>query len=545
MPRQHRKLSALAGAVVVSSLLLTACGQSEASETEEQDREGGEITFLIETLSSGWVPNGSAIANYEANVWGQLTDKLVYADANGELHPWIAESWEENEDFTEFTLHLKEGVTFSDGTALDAEAVVANLDYWAHGVPDEGIQRIGLFPTSTYDYAEAVDEHTVVAHFTELTLGFIPTLGYHGSILFSPETIQAPASEQAELSTNYGSGPFVVESWSENSEVVLTRRDDYDWGPEVLDHEGPASLEKITYSVIPEATLRSSAVQSDQADVAFNVPVQELSSLQDAGLEVDAPRYLGFTNGYRVNTQAEPFDDVNVRKAFQHAVDNDQILETVYTEEWEAAESFFQSNLPEAQDNSELFAYDADLSAELLEDSGWEEGPDGVRVKDGERLELTLYVSPWLHTSGPQTEIIAQNLEDVGWAVDIEQYDISTYADRVGNNPEVEVQQQTRSIIDAGTTAQVITSIDEGEDWFFVGEDDETLNRLREEIAGAPDRETRAELLNELDRYILDQALYIPFTQLVQRVYTRVPELQNVVYDGVAIPNYWAAYLED
>lgn len=531
-----------AAAGLAAALLLSACGGNAEGDGE---REGGEVTFLLETLDPGWIANQTSIDNYVANVWGQITDKLVYADAEGNIHPWIAESWEESDDGLEYTLHLKEGVTFSDGTPLDAEAVAANIDYWAEGNPDEGIQRVGLFPASTYDYSEAVDEHTVRVVLTEPTLGFIPTLGYHGSILLSPETLEAPASEQADLSDTVGSGAFTVESWTEGSEVVLSRRDDYDWGPEVLGHEGAASLETITFSVVPEATLRSSAVQSDQAEIGFNVPVQELETLQSAGLDVDAPRYLGFTNGYRVNTAAEPFDDLNVRKALQHGIDGEEILNTVYTDEWEPAESFFQSNVSEAEDHSELFAYEPEESEELLEDSGWEEGADGVREKDGERLELTLYTSPWLHTSAPQTEIIAQNLEEIGFDVEIEQYDLSTYQDRVQHNPEVPLQQQTRSFIDAGTVAQVITGQDDGEDWFSVGEEDETLNRLANEIAEADDLDERAELIAELDEYVLDQAYYIPFTQLVQRVYVRTPELQNVVYDGLAIPNYWAAYLEE
>lgn len=531
-----------AAAGLAAALLLSACGGNAEGDGE---REGGEVTFLLETLDPGWIANQTSIDNYVANVWGQITDKLVYADAEGNIHPWIAESWEESDDGLEYTLHLKEGVTFSDGTPLDAEAVAANIDYWAEGNSDEGIQRVGLFPASTYDYSEAVDEHTVRVVLTEPTLGFIPTLGYHGSILLSPETLEAPASEQADLSDTVGSGAFTVESWTEGSEVVLSRRDDYDWGPEVLGHEGAASLETITFSVVPEATLRSSAVQSDQAEIGFNVPVQELETLQSAGLDVDAPRYLGFTNGYRVNTAAEPFDDLNVRKALQHGIDGEEILNTVYTDEWEPAESFFQSNVSEAEDHSELFAYEPEESEELLEDSGWEEGADGVREKDGERLELTLYTSPWLHTSAPQTEIIAQNLEEIGFDVEIEQYDLSTYQDRVQHNPEVPLQQQTRSFIDAGTVAQVITGQDDGEDWFSVGEEDETLNRLADEIAEADDLDERAELIAELDEYVLDQAYYIPFTQLVQRVYVRTPELQNVVYDGLAIPNYWAAYLEE
>ena len=225
-----------------------------------------------------------------------MTDKLVYVDADGKVSPWIAERWEQNEDATSFILHLKKGVTFSDGTPLDAAAVVANLDIWYAGRKSEGINPIGLFP-KTYKSAEAIDASTVKVSFKAPTLGFIPTLGYHGSILISPKTLAQPASQQADLGKTSGSGPYVVESWKEGDFVKLVKRKDYNWGPAAVGHTGPAFLESITYKIVSEPSLRVAAVQSGQADVAYNASPQELKSLKQAGFTIATPRYLGFVNG--------------------------------------------------------------------------------------------------------------------------------------------------------------------------------------------------------------------------------------------------------
>ena len=200
---------------------------------------GGDITFLIDSLGGTWIPNNSAISSFQGHIWGHVTDKLVYVDADGKVSPWIAESWEQNDDATQFTLHLKKGVTFSDGTPLDASAVVANLDIWYAGRKNEGINPIGLFP-KTYDHAEAIDATTVKVFFKAPTLGFIPTLGYHGSILISPKTIAQPAAQQADLAKTSGSGPYVVDSWKEGDFVKLVKRKDYNWGPPAVGHTGPA-----------------------------------------------------------------------------------------------------------------------------------------------------------------------------------------------------------------------------------------------------------------------------------------------------------------
>lgn len=533
--------------LVAGAALVAGCASGAgtgSSDANTEPVEGGDIVFLIDSLGATWIPNNSSISSYQGHIWGHVTDKLIYVDEDGNLSPWVAQSWEESDDKTEFTIHLKDGVTFSDGSALDAAAVVANIDIWAKGRPGEGINRIGLFPAASYDHAEAVDDTTVKVYFTAPTLSFIPTLAYHGSILLSPETLALPADQQADLSNDIGSGPFVVESWSEGDSVVLKKRDDYDWGPEALDHDGAAYLDTITYKQVAEPTLRTSSVESGQADVAYNASPQELDALKDEGLEVAVPRYLGFVNGYALNTSVAPFDDVLVRQAVQHGIDRDEILSTVYTSDWFAAESFIQSNVPEATDHSDEFAYDPDQAAELLDEAGWVEGSDGVRTKDGQKLTFTLYPNPYLATSQAVDELVAQQLSELGFQVELEAYDVPTYGQKVIGNATVAASEITRSFVDVGTVSGVLTSQKKGdEDWFKVGTSDETLNRLSNEISTATDRDTRSGVADELQSYVLEQGYFVPLTQIVQRVYVQSPDLTGVTYNGLAYAYFLDASL--
>ncbi|WP_271986627.1 ABC transporter substrate-binding protein [Pseudoclavibacter terrae] len=544
-PRLRRKLAAAIG-VLASMSLLAACATSDATPGAAgggEPQEGGDITFLIDSLGDTWIPNNGSISSYQGQVWRQLTDKLVYVDEEGTVSPWVAESWEQNDDATEYTLNLRDGVTFSDGTPVDADAVVANLDIWAKGDPERGINRIGLFPSANYDTATAVDPSTVKVTFTQPTLGFIPTLGYHGSILLSPETIALPAEGQADLSNAIGSGAFTVESWQEGDNVVLTKRDDYNWGPEALEHTGPAYLDSITYKIVAEQSLRTASVQSSQADVGYNASPQELEALSSEGFQVATPRYLGFAYGFAVDTRVEPFGETAVRQAFQHGIDRQEILDTVYTDDWQAAESFIQSNVPEATDHTAAFAYDPEESERLLDEAGWVAGADGVRTKDGKRLEVTLHPTPYLATSQPVDELIAQQLTRIGFDVTLEAFDVITYGERVTNKEGIAVEEPTRSFIDIGTVAGVLTSVNGGEDWFGVGESDTTLNDFATGISTASDSEARAQLADELQAYVLEQGYYVPVTQIVQRIYVQQPGLQGVTYDGVAFANYATAWL--
>jgi len=539
--RTFRMLACLAAVVV-----LAACAPgagANAGGGSGEPKQGGDITFLIDSLGDTWIPNNSAISSFQGHIWGHLTDKLVYVDEDGKPSPWIAKSWEQNDTATEFTLHLRDGVTFSDKTPLDAAAVVANLDIWAKGDPTRGINPIGLFP-KTYDHAEAVDSTTVKVFFTAPTLGFIPTLGYHGSILISPKTIALPAAEQADLSNDVGSGPFVVESWKEGDSVVLKKRDDYDWAPEALRHNGPAHLDTITYKLVAEPSVRTAAVQSGQADVAYNPSPQELASFSDQGFTTATPRYLGFVNGYAINTKVAPFDDVLVRQALQHGIDRDEIISTVYTADWLPAESLFQSNVPGATDHSKDFAHDAGQANQLLDEAGWAKGADGVRVKNGKQLELTLNANPYLATSKSVDELVAQQLGKIGFKVNIQAFDVVTYGERIKvGSPSVPAYEVTRSFIDAGTVAGVLTDANKGENWFGLGQSDQKLTQLATGVARASSVDERAPILDELQGYVLQQGYFVPLTQIVQRIYLQSPRLHGVTYNGIAYANYYTAWL--
>lgn len=508
-------------------------------------QKGGNITFLIDSLGSTWIPNNSAISSFQGHIWGHVTDKLVYVDADGRVSPWIAESWDQSSDATQFILRLKKGVTFSDGTPLDAAAVVANLDIWYAGRKAEGINPIGLFP-KTYDRAEAVDASTVKVVFKAPTLGFIPTLGYHGSILISPKTLAQPAAQQADLGKTSGSGPFVVESWKEGDFVKLVKRKDYNWGPEAVGHTGPAHLESITYKLVSEQSLRVAAVQSGQAEVAYNASPQELKSLKEAGFTVATPRYLGFVNGLAVNTKLEPYNDLKVRQALQAGIDRKEIIDTVYTPDWKLATSFIQSNVPGATDHSALLAYDPAKAEKLLDEAGWTKGANGVRSKDGKPLTLTLYSNPYLATSKSIDELIAQQLGRIGWKVAIRTFDVVTFGEKVRfGGPAVPAYEVTRSFIDAGTVASILTDANNGENWFNLGDSDKRLNELRDKIASAPAASVRDPLLDELQRYVLEQGYFIPRTQIVQRIYVQSPKLKGEVYNGIAYASYYKATISE
>jgi peptide/nickel transport system substrate-binding protein len=548
--RTRLPLAALAAGA--SALLLAACGGAAAggagtnaatAKAAGQPKPGGNLTFLIQDFPAGWVSSVSNISSYEGNLWGEVTDKLVYVDPTGKVSPWVLTKWETQDNARKFVLHVRPGITFSDGEKLDAAAVVANLNIWAHGDKAKGIAQVGLFPSLNYVGAKAVDDQTVEVDFSKPTLGFIPTLGYHGTILLSPRTLSASVADQADLLKDIGSGPFTVKSYKQGVSYTLVRRKDYNWGPSALGHTGPAYLDSLTYKVVADGSTREQAVQSGSAQVDFNPNVADIDQLRGQGLQVATPKYLGFVDGFQIQANTAPFDDLRVRQALQHAIDRRSILSTVYPSNFTTvAESLIQSNVAEAQDESALIGYDPDQAKQLLDAAGWKVGAGGYRFKDGRPLTFNLIPNPYVPSTQQEDELISQQLAKVGIKAPLKIIPLANYA-VVQKPPIPPVLSVSRSFVDFSTVGGVLTSTEGGQNWFGLGTSDKKLNQLSQDIEGAATTADREQYAGEVQKYVLQQGYFIPVLNLVQRIYLTAANVHGVAYNGLAYANFYTAWL--
>ena len=547
--RFHRAALGAAG-LAASVLALAACGGSSGSSGPSagttaagQPKEGGNLTFLIQAFPTGWVSSASSISSYEGNLWGEITDKLVFVSSTGQVSPWIATSWQTEDNAKKFILHLKPGVTFSDGEPLNAAAVVDNIDIWAKGDPSRGIAKVGLFPALNFEKAVAVNGSTVEVDFSKPTLGFIPTLGYHGCILLAPKTLALPVNQQANLLEEIGSGPFVVKSYQTGTSYKLERRADYSWGPPALGHTGPAYLDSITYKVVADEATRESAVESGEAQADFNVTPSDIPSLEAQGFSVGTPRYLGFADGFQVDAGIAPTNSLPVRQALQHAINRTQILDTIYPKGWDAATTFIQGTVPQAADDSDLFSYDPALAEKLLSEAGWVPGSDGYRHKDGQTLSFTLVPNPYVPSTQQEDELIAQQFKAVGIKATLKLVALSNYVSVTNTRPRQPLLSVSRSFVDFSTVGGVLTGLNGGENWFGVGTSDKTLDTLSEEIESASSQTQRNAIADQVQEYVLQEGYFIPVVQLVQRIYLFAPQVHGVTYNGLAYANLYTAWL--
>ena len=539
MTRRRSIFSAAVIGAALTSLLLSGCatGQSTASAGSDTPVEGGNLVHAVTAIADGWQQQQSNNW-YKSQVWTQLVETLVYVDDTGEVHPWLAESWEESDDGLQYTLKLRDDVTFSDGTALTADVVAKNLEVLGLGDESKGITRSPIVP-GEFASAEAVDDSTVLVTLKSPNRGFIPSLGFFAAGILGESTLDLPLEDQADLENVVGTGPFVFESQVPEREIVLTKRDDYNWASEAFEHEGPAYLDSITFNVLEEDSARQGALEAGQVDSVHFVQPSEEQRLIDDGFNVIYGEYLGTPINFVLRPNAEITNDVNVRQAIQHGVNRQEIVDTVFNSNWKPATSSVQAATPGWVDLSENLAFDQELSNSLLDESGWtEKDAEGYRVKAGTRLTIPAYTSPFVNGSGQILELAAQQLKAVGIELEIRQTDASTYSDifAAGGTPIFPV---ANSFLDATTLRQYWGQDYTNQFQLKNGELEEQLLGVSETANGTDER---AANLAKLQETVLEEAYTVPIVDNYQ-VFVTSLEVHGIETNAVGRPYFYDTWI--
>lgn len=411
-----------AALLAVLGLSLTACGGNSAAGTSSQDSkapvsgepvEGGTFTYAEVTPINNWQTQAARF--YEkANILNSVLDRLTYFDVKtGKLVSWIASDFSANKSQTEFTFTIRDGVTFSNGTALDAEAVKLNLDALGLGIESAQIQPNVDF--SAYESATVVGKNQVKVKLKRPDANFLRATSSVTAGLVSPETLKLDNAGQTAISQIVGSGPFVFESEKPDEEVVFTSRDDYAWAPKTAENQGDAYLEKLVIKYLPEVGNRAGAAQSGQVDLVRGLQPVDEGVLSSGGGQVFAAQGVDLTaNQAAVRIGSGKLADAKVRQALQVGIDRQALKDTVLSDSYSISGSILNRQAPGFVDLSAELAYDPETSKKLLDEAGWTVGADGIREKDGQKLEITVASSNNSVVIKPAFELIEQQWREIG-----------------------------------------------------------------------------------------------------------------------------------
>lgn len=303
--------------LLVVALMTAACASGdddgvEAAPTTAVDpvpsspRAGGRLVVGLEAETDGFDPtqNRWAVSGFE--VAKAIFEPLMAPDADGTIQPYLAESLTRDATATEWTLRVRPGITFHDGTPLDAAAVKTNLDRSMTSLTNTGALVFG--PVEGVD---VVDPLTVRIVLSEPWYPFPAALAGQWGYLASPAQLADPETSPRNP---IGTGPFVFERWQRDSELVVRRNEEY-WRP------GLPYLDEIVFKPLPDEGARYGGLVSGALDLIITANVTAIEELRD---DPDY-RVVEYSGNEAItvifNTAKPPFDDVRVRRALALAVD--------------------------------------------------------------------------------------------------------------------------------------------------------------------------------------------------------------------------------
>jgi peptide/nickel transport system substrate-binding protein len=524
---------------VLTAVLASGCSQP-GNASESSDKHGGEVVYLDAELSSNTQLQSSGTWQDSAYIQN-ITDRLIYRDPETlELKPWIAEEWTVSDDGLTYTFLIREGVTFSNGQVLDAQAVKRNLDWQAAGDSEKGIPANNWFPEVSAVTADDASR-TVTVQLSAPHAPFLNVLSFWRTSLVADDTINAPIEAQSQLTGIIGSGPFTVESEKYGEEIVLARREGYAWAPPGLENQGEAYLDRITIIPVTEDSVRLGSLRAGEADLIRYIQPSEEETLTAAGLDVVSVQGVGNSNVWDLRQSAPFLDDVRVRQALQHGIDRDQIISDLYTENWNKATSILTPGSLGYKDESEKLAFDPDKSNQLLDDAGWTgRDADGFRTRGGEQLHILTYVDVYDSTSKPLFQLIQWQLKQLGVNLEIKETDYANYS-TVLADPAVGARRNGWP--EADPIRLTVNYSSEYLNAFNLQQPDAVLDALLAEQLTATDTAVRSGIIGKIQDHIIDSAYALPILDDSQ-VFALQPTLHGLSFGAEARPSFYETWTE-
>lgn len=549
----HRRNPAPVWTAIVAltaAAMLTSCTAAGAApDLPVGTKEGGHLVYATDREPTCLDPHNSGDMP-QTYIARQYLDSLVSMQEDGSVVPWLAESWSISDDGLTYDFTLKQGVEFTDGEPFDAAAVVANFQHILDPATQSSTSLLYLAPY--FGSAEVKSEHVVRIN---LVRPYSPLLTVLSQAFFG---MQSPAAMARGLTANcespVGTGPFIVEEWKRNREVVMVRNENYTSAPADALHQGPAYLERLTWRFLKDNTARFGALQSGKAHVIFNLPPESVpAATADPDIGTDDFVHAGVPFALDLNTTSPALSDLRVRRALVHAADAEGIVDSAYAGVFPYEGNAITSGTP-AYDATfhQPYPYDESAANRLLDEAGWTgRDAEGYRTKDGETLSLRLPFNSDPGETPPADLTIYQNFQAmqkrVGVKIDLIPSDAATMTavkkdpalydiqGRYWNSPTPNVMyiKFSQETLELGNGQNVSHAFDED------------LDRTLLEAAATTDPQEQSRLYSQAQSILTSQAWHIPLypiqtrlavrTDLVADVWIEPSEGEPVLHDAYLI----------
>lgn len=387
------------GLIAMMCISFVGCKNSNF-EDKASSKETKDITVGMNLYQTNLDPalewNGWYVSMYG------IGETLVKFNKNMEIEASLADSWKKVDDLT-WEFHIREGVKFHNGKSLTADAVKASMERALEANPRT--QEMLAVDSITADEQNL----TITTKIPHTTL-----LGNLADPINS--IIDASASADTVAKAPIGTGAFKIKSYTDGSQVVVERYNDY-WG-------GKALINEATFKYIKDDNTRSMALQSGEIDVANNVSINNLSLFEDnSDYAISKATSLRIVMSY-FNFDNEFLKDPAVRKAISLGVDRETYSKSLLKGTAVAAVGPFPGSLPFGNKDLTGYKYNQAEAEKILKDAGYNDtNGDGILEKDGKKLELDIAVFPTRAEIPVIGEAMQAQLKEIGIDANLKSYE--------------------------------------------------------------------------------------------------------------------------
>lgn len=410
-----KRIVSLFSTLMLCLALLAGCGnQAGNSTTENTGSVQGETAGAAKVLNIATIGETTTLSPLYMISDNQPTSKLIYEGlvkyVDGEIKPCLAESWDLSEDGTVLTFHLRQGVTFHDGEAFNAEAAKTNIEFW-HTNP----AYVSLPGVVSYSAIEATDEYTLTITYDAPYFAYLNDFCWPDvCVMISPKLIVD--GDYQTVHGYAGTGPYVYGEYVAGQHTVFNRNENY-WGE-------PAYYDQIVAKYIPEAASRLQALRTGEIDLIYGSAQMSYEDYQQATAISGVVGKLA-PAGSTVRNITTNFNgylsDLRVRQAIACAIDKEGISEGL-TYGYEPVANTVVTDGTAYSDitGNETYTFDMDRANQLLDESGWiMNSSTGIREKDGQPLHIVFTYPTDDSTTRPIATLIKSQLAEVGIDMEI------------------------------------------------------------------------------------------------------------------------------
>lgn len=422
MKNLMNRITAISLAAVLLFSVLGATSAAAARQGFDPNKVGGKIvlTSFSDPVIFIW---NRASDSASIDLMGMMFESLVKSDFNGQPIPGLATSWKFDKPSLTYTFNLRKGVKWHDGKPFTAKDVKATFDMYID--PDS----LNTYKTD-YESIQSVtivDDYTVKFKLKENNVFFLtggPASA--GAILpahLFPNGVKDYNAKNSKFGRNpIGTGPFKFKEWKTAERVVLVANKDW-W-------DGRPYLDEIVTRILPDANVEALNLIKGDVDFVEKLNPRTLSEVaKNKNLKTityDEGRfdYVGWNNKNPI------FADKKVRQAMNYALDRQAIVSKIYLGKAYLGTGPMHPTLPQENKNVKPYPYDLKKAAELLDEAGWKKGSDGIRAKDGKKLELEVTYNNGNTNRQKIAQVFAADLKKLGIKANVRGYEWSLYLDK-------------------------------------------------------------------------------------------------------------------